>query len=134
MKYTSSPSYAIYGNKPAVLEISKSVTRGHPDSPTIILKQRLWRIIRQSTCLAEDCRLSILPPGQTIVSANPNAPICGRSTDEQIARQTLFHRNSSDGELSKPVESPSGGDPDIAFTILEKTAATMSPERPSDFA
>ena len=117
-----SARYGIYGNEPAVLEISKSVTRGHPDSSSIILKQRLQRIIRQSTCLAEDCRLSIFPPGQTLVSANPNAPICGREHGlSSIARQTLFHRNSSDGQLSKPVKSSGGGDPDIAFTILEET-------------
>jgi hypothetical protein len=33
----------------------------------------------------------------------------------------LFDRKSSDGELSKAVESASGGHPDIALTILEKT-------------
>jgi hypothetical protein len=101
--------YAIYGKKPVVFEIGQSMTREHPDAPTIILKQRLRRIIRQS----------ILPPGQTIVSTNPNAPICGCEHGlSSIARQTLFHRNSRYGELSKPVESSGGGGPDIAFTIL----------------
>jgi hypothetical protein len=58
-----SAMFGIYGNKATLLEISKSVIeknwsviRGHPDSPTIILKQRLHCIIRQSTCSAEDCR------------------------------------------------------------------------------
>jgi len=32
----------------------------------------------------------------------------------------LFHRQSSDCELSKPVESSGGGNPYIAFTILKK--------------
>src|SRR5271157_1034036 len=115
--------YAIYGDKPTVLEIGQSVTREHPDSPTIVLKQRLRRIIRQSACLAEDGSLSILPPGQTIVSGYPYAPIRGcYHRMRPIAGQTLFHGNSSDGELSKPVESRGGGDPDIAFTILEKAA------------
>ena len=90
MEYTSSAGYAIYGNKPAVLEISKSVTREHPDSPTIILKQRLRLIIRQSTCFAEDCGLSILPPGQTLVSGNPNAPICGCEHRKKSYRWTNF--------------------------------------------
>src|SRR5208283_4636645 len=124
-----SARYGIYGNEPAVLEISKSVTGGHPDSPTVILKQRLQCIIRQSTCLAEGCRLSVLPPGQTLVSANPNAPICGCEHGlSSIARQTLFHRNSSDGQLSKPVESSSSGDPDIAFPILEETEDDVAGE------
>jgi hypothetical protein len=56
------------------------------------------------------------------MSANPNAPICGCEHGlSSIAGQTLFPRNSSDRELSKPVESSCGGDPDIAFTILEET-------------
>src|SRR5208337_439990 len=122
-------TYCIYRYKPAVLEISKSATREHPDSPTIILKQRLRRIIRQPTCLAEDCCLSTLPPGQALVSADPNAPICGCEHGlSGIARQPLLHRNSSDGELSEPVESSRGGDPDIAFTILEKTEDDVAGE------
>ena len=105
------------------------MTRERPDSPSIILKQGLRCIIRQSTCLAEDGRLSILPPGQTLVSANPNAPIRGCEHGlSSIARQTLFHRNSSHGQLSKPVESSSGGDPDIAFTILEETKDDVAGE------
>jgi hypothetical protein len=110
------------GDKPAVLEISKAVTRGHPDPPTVVLKQRLWRIIRQSTRFPEDGSLSILPPRQTLVSANPNAAIrrCEHGLSS-IAGQTLSHGNSTNGELSKPVESSSAGDPDSAFTILEKT-------------
>jgi hypothetical protein len=98
------------------------MTRRHPDSPTIILKQRLRRIVRQSICLVEDCHLSVLPPGQTLVSANPNAPICGCEHGlGSIAGQTLFHRNSSHREFSKPVESSSAGDPNIAFTIFKNT-------------
>jgi hypothetical protein len=38
----------------------------------------------------------------------------------------LFRGDRSDRELSKPVESSGGGDPDIAFTILEKAAADVA--------
>src|SRR5271157_850984 len=119
--------YAIYGDKPAVLQVNKSVTCGHPDSPTIILEQRLYRLIWQSICFAENCSSSIFPPSQPVVSGHPNAPICGCEHRRSIVTgQTLFHRNSCDGELSKPVESPSGRDPDIAFTILEKAGDDVS--------
>jgi len=116
-----SARYSTYGNKPAILEVSKPVGGENPDPPTMILKQRLRSIIRQSGCRMEDCSLSVPPPGQPILSANPNAPI-GRCEHgvTGVARETLFHGKSGDGEFSKPVESPSGGHPDIAFTIFEK--------------
>ena len=37
-----------------------------------------------------------------------------------VGRQTLFHRNRGDGELSKAVETSIGGNPDIALAVLEK--------------
>jgi hypothetical protein len=49
-----SATYGIYGNKPAVLEISKPALCDRLDSPTIVLKQRIRRIIRQSIRLAEE--------------------------------------------------------------------------------
>src|SRR6185436_12753824 len=105
---------AFYGHKPAVVEIGKSASRGHPDAPAIILVQRLHQIIRQSTRLTEDCSLSILPPRQTVVSGYPYAPIRGRDQRGSIvAGQTLFRRNSRDGKLSKAVECSYGGDPDV---------------------
>src|SRR5271165_6184065 len=98
------------------------MTRRHPDSRTIILKQRLRRIIRQSVRLAEACSLPVPPHGQTLVRANPNAPICGCEHGlGSIAGQTLLHRNCSHREFSKTVESSSAGDPDIAFTIFKYT-------------
>src|SRR5208283_5150226 len=121
MTFTQPISGGVRRANLTILEISKSVTREHPDSPTIILKQRLRLIIRQSTCFAEDGALSILPPGQTLVSGYPNAPVRGcYHRKSPNAGQTLFHRPGSDGQLSKPVESTRGGDPDTAFTILEK--------------
>src|SRR5208283_6105836 len=69
--------YGIYGNKPAAVEIGKSALGGRPDSPTIVLIETLHRIIEQSVCATEDCTLPIPPPRQTIMSANPHAPIGG---------------------------------------------------------
>lgn len=57
---------AIYGNKTPIFEISKSVNRGCPDSSVIILKETLHRINRQSTCLVEDGRLSIVDNSRLI--------------------------------------------------------------------
>src|SRR5271165_6046704 len=65
----------IYGNKPAAIEIGKSALAGRPDSPTIVLIETLHRIIGQSMFSTEDCTLPVPAPRQTIVSANPDAPI-----------------------------------------------------------
>jgi hypothetical protein len=40
----------------------------------------------------------------------------------------LLHRNGSDGELAKAVEASSAGDPDVTFTILEKTEDDVARE------
>jgi hypothetical protein len=40
---------AICRNEPAIVEISQSESRERPDSPAMILEQRLDRIVRQST-------------------------------------------------------------------------------------
>jgi hypothetical protein len=40
----------------------------------------------------------------------------------------LLQGKSSDGEFSKPVESPGGGHPDIAFTIFEKAEDDVTRE------
>src|SRR5271169_2056784 len=69
--------YAIYGYKPAAVGIGQSVTRERPDAPAIILEKRLYRVIWQSICFAENCSSSIFPAGQPVVSGDPNAPICG---------------------------------------------------------
>jgi hypothetical protein len=117
-----SAAYGTGCTKPAVLEISQSLTRGRPESATIILKKRLHQIIGQTICLMEDRRLAVLQPGQTFMSAYPNAPVSGGKYGlRSIAGQALLHRNSSDRELAEPVESAGGGDPNISFTILEKT-------------
>src|SRR6202023_284424 len=119
--------YAIYGDKLAVREISQPVMREHPDSATIILEQRLYRIIWQSICFAENRSSSVFPPSQPVVSGHPNAPICGREHRRSVvAGQTLFGRNRGDGERSKPVQSLRAGEPNIAFTILEETAADVA--------
>src|SRR5271165_1278903 len=56
-----------------------------------------------------------------MLSANPNAPIRGCEHGlRRIAGQTFFLRNSREREFSKPVESSTGGGPDVAFTVLEK--------------
>jgi hypothetical protein len=55
------------------------------------------------------------------LSTNPNAPIRGCDHGlSSIAGQALFLGNSREGEFSKPVESSTGGSPDVALTILEK--------------
>jgi hypothetical protein len=56
------------------------------------------------------------------VSTKPNASICGRQHSfGSVAGQTLPDGNSADGEFSKAIESSRTGNPDIPFTILEKT-------------
>ena len=103
------------------------MTRERPDAPAIVVKQRLDHIIRKSICLTEHGALSIVPPHQTIVSGDPNAPIGGSEhRHSQVAGRTLLGRNRSDGEFSKAVEPSSCADPDIAFTILEKTADDLA--------
>ena len=117
-----SAGHALRGNKPAVRKPGKSLTREGPDSSAIVLKDRLRRIIRQSTRLAEDGHVSVIPPVQTIGGANPNAAIsrCQHGPDI-IAGQALFHGNGGDGELSEAVQSSIGGGPDIALTVFKKT-------------
>ncbi len=112
----------MHGNKPAVRKVGKSMTRKRPDSSAIILKERLHRVIRQSTRLPENCHLSVVPSIQTIGSAHPNASIVRRQHGPiVIGRQTLFHGNGGDGELPKAVEPSIGGGPDVALTVLEET-------------
>ena len=111
-------------------QVRQSAAREHPDPATIILEEGLRRVIRQSTGLVEGRGLSVLPPGQaSIVGRHPDAPIHGgEHRSSRVAGQALFRGNRSDGELSKPVESSGGGDPDIVFTILEKAAADVAGE------
>ena len=51
------------------------MTRERPDTPAIILKERLRRIIQLSTCVADRRNLSVIPLVQTIAGAKPNAAI-----------------------------------------------------------
>jgi hypothetical protein len=38
-----------YGNKPAILEVGSSILRERPNSPAVVLKERLHTVIGQST-------------------------------------------------------------------------------------
>jgi hypothetical protein len=38
----------LYGNKPAILEVCNSILRERPNSPAVVLKERLNTVIRQS--------------------------------------------------------------------------------------
>src|SRR4029453_9026919 len=120
--------HAGYAYKTIVVrQIRQAAVREHPDSTTVILEERLRAVMRQSTALVEDRGVSVLPPGQAILGANPDAPIRGREHRQRcVAGEALFRGQRSYGELSKPVESSRGGDPDIAFTILEETAADIA--------
>src|SRR5277367_5702037 len=70
--------HATYGNKPAVLEVGKRASRRDPNSPAIILEERV-RIIRQSTAsLAIDRNLPVIPSVQAITRSQPNAAVPGR--------------------------------------------------------
>ena len=113
--------YPIYGHEPAVVEPGQSMTCKHPDAPDMILVHGLHHVIRQSIGFTEYGGFSFLPSRQTVASGHPSAAICRRDYGiNVIAGQTLFRRNSSDGEFSKPIKSPSSGHPDIPFTILKK--------------
>jgi hypothetical protein len=61
------------------------------------------------------------------VGGHPDAAIRGREHGPSgVAREALFRGDRRDGELSKPVESSAGGDPDTAFSILEEAAADIA--------
>src|SRR5271165_6648524 len=94
-----------------------------------VLIQSPRGIVRQSIRLAEDCGFSILPPGQTVVSADPDASVCCREHGLRgIAGQTLFHRNRRDGQFSEAVQSASAGDPDVSLTILKNAQDDVARE------
>jgi hypothetical protein len=73
--------------------------------------------------------LPVIPSVQAITSAKPDTAISGRNNgrDEGIG-QSSFHRSRGDGELPKPVEAITGGDPNIAFTILKETLNKIARE------
>jgi hypothetical protein len=111
-----------YWNKPAILEVGHPVMGGNPNSPMIILKERIHVIIRQSTTsLAVNRNLPVVPSVQAIPSAKPDAAIPVRQDGHNGSiGQTLLYRNRGDGNVSKAVEAIYGGDPNIAFAILEE--------------
>jgi hypothetical protein len=86
-----------YGNKPSILEVGRSVLGERPNSPAIVLKERLHTVIRQSaighlahiefsfffcTAAPGQCAsltvnrdLAVTPSVQTVRSAKPNATV-----------------------------------------------------------
>jgi hypothetical protein len=71
--------HGAYCGKPAILEVGDPAMGGNPNSPVIILRQRIHDIIRQSTVsLAVNCNLPVVPSVQAIPGAKPDAAIPGR--------------------------------------------------------
>src|SRR5215471_4244680 len=83
------------GNEPIILQVTDAVKRGDPDSPAIILKERLqptsWhstignhshccRTTRRACCAASavDRNLPASPFAQAIRTREPNASVSGR--------------------------------------------------------
>jgi hypothetical protein len=88
-----------YGGKPAIFEVSSPPLRERPNSPAIVLKQRLHTVIRQSTighlahirfsflfaaaapagcgALTVNRDLAVIPSVQTVRSAKPNTAVPG---------------------------------------------------------
>jgi hypothetical protein len=110
-----------YGNEPAILEPGNPVRRGGPNSPAIILKEGLHIIIRQSVAFPIYRDLTVVPSVQAIKSAKPDAAVPSRQNRKNVGiRQALLDRDRWYGEVAKAVEAIKGGDPNIAFAILEK--------------
>ncbi len=120
---------AVYGNKPAILEVGNPSSRGDPNSSAIILKEGGCIVWQSAVSLAVDRNLAVIPSVQAIGSTEPNAAIPGRQDRPNAGiGQTLLDRNRRDGEVSKAVEAIQGGDPDIAFTILKETSNGVAGE------
>src|ERR1700730_8931664 len=101
-----SAGHASYGNKPAALEIGNSKGRGRPNSGVIGLIEGVHIIIGQSTSLAVNRNLPVIPSVQAITRAEPNATIPRRQNGRnEVIRQTLRDRNCRDGEVAKAVET-----------------------------
>jgi hypothetical protein len=119
-----------YRSKPAILEIGNAATRGDANAPSIILKDGLHGIVRQSTTsLAINRNVAVIPSVQAITTTEPNAAVLGPQDgrNEGIG-QPLLHRNRGDGKVAKAVETITVGDPDIAFTILKETVNVIPGE------
>src|SRR6266700_1656776 len=89
--------------KPAILEVGSPAKRGDPNSPTLILKEGLHKIIRQSTAsLAVNRNFAVLPSVQARTRSKPNAAISGRQYVPNVGiSQTLLDRNRGDREIAK---------------------------------
>src|ERR1700751_2504350 len=69
------PGQGEYSSKPDTIEIEQSFTCADPNSPTIILKEGCRRIIRYPILSAENRGISIQPPGEPLMGANPNTSV-----------------------------------------------------------
>src|ERR1700741_5661411 len=89
-----------YRNKPSILEIGSSILGERPNSPALVLKERLHAVSRQSTIgylahvefffwfgaaasgvcatFAVNRDLPVIPSAQTVRSAEPNSAVLGR--------------------------------------------------------
>jgi hypothetical protein len=114
--------HGAYCDKPVILEVGDPAMGGNPNSPAIVLKERIHVIIRQSTApFAVNGNLSVVPSVQAIPSAKPDAAIPGRQHGHNgSVGQTLLYGNRWDGEVTKAVEAIYRGDPNIALAILEE--------------
>jgi hypothetical protein len=113
---SNSSGYCADRNIPAIVEIPEPKRGGNPNSPGIILKERI-----RFEAAADNCNLSAIPPVQAIRSGHPNtAGFVRKNRLNPGTRQTLVHGKCSHSEIAKTIETASCPYPDIAFAILEK--------------
>src|ERR1700730_9526244 len=116
-----------YRNKSSILEIGSSIRGERPNSPSLVLKERLHPVSRQSTigdlahieffllgaavsglCASSAVNrdLPVIPSFKTVRRAEPNAAVLRRQNGPYDGiRQTLLHGNRGDGEVAKAVET-----------------------------
>src|SRR5262249_15295408 len=119
---------AAYGDEAVILEVADVAKRRDPDSPAIILKERVGVesvefAVRFRAAGAGSRNLSVTPSVQAAKSAEPHAsvPVCENRPDAPV-RQPLVHTQRGDGKVAKAVEATSGSCPNIAFAILKHNA------------
>src|SRR5580704_17854718 len=84
-------------NKTAILEVHPSARRSHPNPPTIVLKQRLHGVVRQSIFLMERRNLPVLPSAETVVGSDPDASIhCRQHRPGRTLRRPRNRGNARD--------------------------------------
>src|SRR5262249_9821599 len=122
-KHTPAAGNAAYRIEAVILQVADAAKRSDPDSPAIILKERMRSMsieVAVGCAGAGNRNLPVIPSVQAARSCEPNAsvPVC-QNSPYVVIRQALFCSEGRDGKIAKAVEAIFGSHPDTAFTILE---------------